>query len=195
MAHSSIVTRHQLGTASQEASDPGAVFQETELLAAGDKILLRISPEVQRRLYRAPSKAMRTATATTAKILQALAVTAAAVENLRRKIAMILSKRYQRPRKALVEMAVPGGQRRARAPKFGGCPFVADTRRVQPLLSAHNDYVNCPVEPGSIQGSHWPISLTRKCMVQNTRERPIIQLVKYSNNGHRRDVLRSLQSI
>ena len=30
------VTRHQLGTLSQEASDPGAVSQETELLVGGD---------------------------------------------------------------------------------------------------------------------------------------------------------------
>ena len=36
MAHSSTVTWHQLSTMSQEASDPGAVFHETELLTAGD---------------------------------------------------------------------------------------------------------------------------------------------------------------
>ena len=29
-------------------------------------------------------------------------------------------------------------------------------------ISAQHDYVYCPVDPGSIQGSHWPISLTRK---------------------------------
>ena len=29
-------------------------------------------------------------------------------------------------------------------------------------ISGQNYYVCCPVDPGSIQGSHWPISLTRK---------------------------------
>ena len=37
--------------------------------------------------------------------------------------------------------------------------------------------MNCPVDPGSIQGSHWPISLTRNYIpVKNTRERLIINL-------------------
>ena len=43
-------------------------------------------------------------------------------------------------------------------------------------ISAQNDYVNCPVDPGSIQGSHWPVSLTTKYM-KNTRERLVIQLI------------------
>ena len=34
--YGSIVTRHHLGTTSQEASDPGAVSQKAELLAGSD---------------------------------------------------------------------------------------------------------------------------------------------------------------
>ena len=65
--------------------------------------LLRIPPKVQRRLCKAPSQAMRTAAAPTAKTLQALALTAAAAaaaaaEDRRRKTAMTSSKRYQRLR-------------------------------------------------------------------------------------------------
>ena len=56
---------------------------------------------------------------------------------------------------------------------------------------------NCPADPTlisySIQGRHRPIFLTRSCM-QNTRERLIIQLVKFVINEVRDALLRSLQS-
>ena len=45
-------------------------------------------------------------------------------------------------------------------------------------ISAQNDYVCCPVDHGSIQGSHWPISLTREYIL-NTRERLIIKNRKF----------------
>ena len=39
-------------------------------------------------------------------------------------------------------------------------------------ITAQSDYVNCPVDPGSIQGGHCPMGLTRKYM-RNTRDRLI----------------------
>ena len=37
-----------------------------------------------------------------------------------------------------------------------------DEKKKRKSISAQNYHVNCPVDPGSIQGSHWPISLTRE---------------------------------
>ena len=56
-------------------------------------------------------------------------------------------------------------------------------------ISAQDDYVNCGVDPGSIQGSHWPISLTRKYILQNTRELLIIQFGVSIKMGYKRDIL------
>ena len=51
-------------------------------------------------------------------------------------------------------------------------------------ISAQNDYVSCPVDPGSIQGSHWPISLTRKCIPGIEYARTAYHAIwKFSKNG------------
>ena len=47
-------------------------------------------------------------------------------------------------------------------------------------------FVNRPVDPGSTQGSHRPISFMNK---DRTRERPTIQLVELSINNHIVDLI------
>ena len=41
---------------------------------------------------------------------------------------------------------------------------------------------NCPVDPGSIEVNHWPISLIRK-HIENTREQLIIPIEKFKKWG------------
>ena len=74
-------------------------------------ILQRIPPKVQRRQCKAPSKAMQTAVATTAKTFQALALAAAVADNLRRNIAMTSSKKHHRTREIRTPMTGGRGLR------------------------------------------------------------------------------------
>ena len=73
-------------------------------------------------------------------------------------------------------------------------PYLGYIRR---SISAQNDHVYCPVDPGSIQGrASLAYILDKEIHTRyNTRERLII--IKFGNSvqmGYRRDVLRSLQS-